>query len=94
MTKQDLYAAVARKTGAEKTATSVIIDAAIDEIVDAIAHGETITIRGLFTIAPKLRKEKVGRIIGRGKSIIIPAHYVPHAKFCKELKNAVKKNMK
>lgn len=85
MTKKDIIDEVFRKTGVTKEAIQAVIDEAIYIVADSVCNGEPIYIRGLFTIAPLKRAEKVGRNIKKKEQIVIPAHYTPHAKFSKEI---------
>ena len=91
MTKKDIIDEVFRKTGVTREAIQAVIDEAIDIVADSVCHGEPIYIRGLFTIAPLKRAEKVGRNIKKNEQIVIPAHYTPHAKFSNEICEKVKK---
>ncbi len=91
MTKKDIIDEVFRKTGVTREAIQAVIDEAIDIVADSVCNGEPIYIRGLFTIAPLKRAEKVGRNIKKNEQIVIPAHYTPHAKFSNEICEKVKK---
>lgn len=91
MTKKDIIDEVFRKTGVTREAIQAVIDESIDIVADSVCHGEPIYIRGLFTISPLKRAEKVGRNIKKNEQIVIPAHYTPHAKFSNEICEKVKK---
>lgn len=91
MTKKDIIDEVFRKTGVTREAIQAVIDEAIDIVADSVCNGEPIYIRGLFTISPLKRAKKVGRNIKKSERIIIPAHYTPHAKFSKKLRDKVRK---
>lgn len=93
MTKQEIITEVSRRTGIEQTASRVILDEAINVVRENLCKGNAIYIRGLFTLAPKKRAEKVGQNITKGTSIILPAHYAPHAKFSAELRKCMKANL-
>lgn len=90
MTKQEIIEQVAHRTGIEKTATRAIIEEAISVVSENLSSGRAIYIRGLFTLAPIIRKEKVARNITKKTSIIIPQHYAPHAKFAPIIKEKMK----
>ena len=85
MTKQEIIDAVSQRTDVEKTATRVVRDEAISVISENLCKGNAIYIRGLFTLAPKKRAEKIGQNISKKTAIILPAHYAPHAKFSKNV---------
>lgn len=91
MTKQELINTVSRRTGIEKVAVRAIIDESIATVRDSICNGEPVYIRGLFTLHNIKRAEKIGQIIAKRQSLVVPAHYTPHAKFCKELREEIKK---
>lgn len=91
MTKQDLISEVAQSTRIDKHICDSVICHAIEATRNAILRNEPIYIRGLFTVKNVVRKEKPARIISNGTAILIPSHYVPHAKFSKELKERVAK---
>lgn len=90
MRKEEIITEVSRRTGVEQRATRVVLDEAINVIKEKLCKGTPIYIRGLFTLSSKKRAEKVGRDMSRGKSVVIPAHYAPHAKFAAELREKMK----
>lgn len=85
MTKKDIIDEVSRRTGVQRNTSQAVIDEAINIITENLCGGESIYIRGLFTLAPVKRAEKIARNITKKTSIVIPAHYKPHAKFSKEI---------
>ena len=85
MKKQDIINEVCARTGIEKTPAKAIIDEAIDVIAKGICDGETIYLRGLFTLLPVKRKEKKAQNITAGKTIVLPERYVPKAKFSRSI---------
>lgn len=91
MTKKDIIEKVARKTGVSNTVAKAVIDEAIETVARWVSEGIPIYIRGLFTLSPLKRAEKVGRNIKKNERIIIPAHCTPHAKFAKDICEKVKK---
>lgn len=92
MTKKDLTDILSEKTGIQKQYVDTIVDEAFIEIAEAIKRKEEVTIRGLFTLYVKERKEKVGRDMSASKTIIIPSRLVPKAKFSKSIKEHLKNN--
>lgn len=58
---------------------SAIVDACVETMMDAIKHGEEITVRGFGTLGLKLRASRVVRHVDTGELVEVPAHYV--AKF-------------
>lgn len=53
--------------------------------------GENVYVRGFGSFITKKRAQKVGRIIKRNQSIVIPEHYIPAFKPAKTFADAVKK---
>lgn len=91
MTKQDIIENVARKTGVSNTVVKAVIDEAIETVARWVSEGLPIYIRGLFTLSSVKRARKSARNIKGCKQMSIPAHYAPHAKFSKELREKVRK---
>lgn len=91
MTKQDIINEVSQSTRIDKHICDAVICSAVNTARKAILRNEPIYIRGLFTVKNIIRRDKPARIISKGTSILIPAHYAPHAKFSKELKDRVAK---
>ncbi len=86
MTKQDLTKEVAGNTHVTAADVKEIIELAIDAIKASITKGEAVYLRGFGTFTAKHRAEKTARNIGKGTTIVIPAHSVPHFKPSKEFK--------
>lgn len=91
MTKKEIVNDVSKKTGITKEAVLAVIDEANETIADSLCKGETVFIRGLFTLSAVKRAPKHTRNIKKAETIISPAHYAPYAKFCKEIKKRVRK---
>ena len=91
MTKQDIIENVARQTGVSNAVVKAVIDEAIETVVLWISDGIPIYIRGLFSLSVVKRAKKSARNIKKCKQMSIPAHYAPHAKFSKKLREKVRK---
>lgn len=91
MIKQDLINNVSKSTGVDKDVCRMVIEESIASVRTALCNGESIYLRGLFTLKPLLRAEKKAQFIYKNQTIVVPAHYAPYAKFSKEI---VKKMMK
>ena len=89
MTKQDIIENVARKTGVSNAVVKAVIDEAIETVIHCVTDGVPVYIRGLFTLSNVKRAKKTARNITKGKQLVIPAHYAPHAKFSKKLRYKV-----
>ncbi len=89
MTKSELVAKVAEKTGLKKAQAEMCIDAAIKAIAEALTKGERTVIPGLGVFNVKERKAKKGRNLQTGEEITIPARKVVSFTAAKSLKESV-----
>jgi DNA-binding protein HU-beta len=94
MTKAEIVADIAAKTGIEKVAIQATIESFMDVIKDSLANGDNVYLRGFGSFIVKKRAEKTGRNISKNTTIIIPAHYIPSFKPAKVFMESVKKNVK
>ena len=90
MTKAEIVAQIAEKTGVEKSSTQVVVEAFMDIVKKSVAEGEPVYLRGFGSFIRKTRAEKVGRNIKEDKSIIIPEHNIPAFKPSNTFANEVK----
>jgi len=93
MTKADIVSDIAKITNQEKSQVTSTIEALFDVIKRSMAEGENIYIRGFGTFHNKKKAQKIGRIISRNTSVVIPEHYAPKFKPAKEFKQKVKVGM-
>jgi len=94
MRKADLIATISEKTGVAKVDVLVTLESFFDEVKDTLESGENIYIRGFGSFVIKKRAKKIGRNIKKGKSIVIPEHYIPSFKPAKIFVEAVRKKVK
>jgi DNA-binding protein HU-beta len=94
MTKAEIVAEIASKTGIEKVAVQATVEAFMDAVKGAMTNGENVYLRGFGSFTIKKRAKKTGRNISRNTTLIIPAHNIPAFKpaksFMSEVKNKVK----
>lgn len=90
MTKADIVSLINQRTGIEKVAVSMAVESLMETIKENMAKGENIYLRGFGTFEIIERKEKIGRNIGKGTSVVIPAHKIPKFKPSKEFKKKIK----
>lgn len=90
MTKAEIVAQIAEKTGLEKSSTQAVVEAFMDIVKKSVAEGEPVYLRGFGSFIRKTRAEKVGRNIKLDQSIVIPAHNIPAFKPSKTFANEVK----
>ena len=94
MTKAEIVAEIASKTGIEKVAVHATVEAFMDTIKNSMTNGQNVYLRGFGSFIIKKRAEKTGRNISKNTTIIIPAHYIPSFKPAKSFVNKVKNNVK
>ena len=94
MTKAEIVAQIAQKTGIEKVAIQATVEEFMSVVKEALARNENVYLRGFGSFITKKRAEKTGRNISKKTTIIIPAHYIPAFKPAKTFVNDVKKNVK
>ena len=63
----------------------IIVDTILDSMVECLAQGERIEIRGFGSFAVKHRAAREGRNPKTGETVHVPAKRIPHFKIGKEL---------
>lgn len=91
MTKTELIAAVAEKTGMTKKDTERIVNATIDSVSTSLINGEKVQLSGFGIFEVKSREARVGRNPRTKQTIQIPATRMPTFKASKVLKDAIAK---
>jgi DNA-binding protein HU-beta len=94
MTKADIVAEISEKTGVEKVAVQVTVEAFMNAIKSSLENGQNVYLRGFGSFIVKKRAEKTGRNISKNQAIIIPAHYIPAFKPAKTFTEKVKSKVK
>ncbi len=89
MNKSDLVAAVADKTGLNRTQASAAVDATIDTIVDTLKEGSEVRLVGFGTFQVVKRAAGVGRNLRTGQAIKIPPCKTPKFRAGQVLKDAI-----
>ena len=90
MTKRDLIDEVNKRfPHLSRRDSEVIINAIFDSMVDALAQGDRIEIRGFGSFGLNYRPPRVGRNPKSGEKVHVPEKYVPHFKAGKELRERV-----
>ena len=90
MTKAEIVAEIANKTGIEKSAVQNVVENFMEVVKASMAKGENVYLRGFGSFIVKMRAEKTGRNIGKNQAITIPAHKIPAFKPAKTFMNVVK----
>lgn len=94
MTKAEIVAEIANKTGIEKVAVQATVEAFMDAVKHSMINGENVYLRGFGSFVIKKRAKKTGRNISRNTTIIIPAHNIPAFKPAKSFMGDVKNKVK
>ena len=94
MTKAEIVAKIASKTGIEKVAVQATVEAMMNSIKNSLTKGENVYLRGFGSFIIKKRAKKTGRNISKNTTIVIPAHKIPAFKPAKVFAAAVKNNVK
>ena len=94
MTKAEIVADIANKTGIEKVAVQATVEAFMETLKNSMINGQNVYLRGFGSFFIKRRAEKTGRNISRNTTIIIPAHNIPAFKPAKTFVNKVKSSVK
>lgn len=90
MTKAEVIAEIAQKTGVDKSDVSSTVEAFFKVIKNSLVEGENVYVRGFGSFIIKKRARKVARIISKNKAIIIDEHYIPSFKPAKTFVEKVK----
>ena len=94
MTKADIVAEIAEKTGLEKVDVQLTVEAFMKEVKESLEGGENVYLRGFGSFIIKERAKKTGRNISKNTTIIIPAHNIPSFKPAKVFVDGVKTKVK
>lgn len=94
MTKADVIAQIAEKTGIDKADVSHSVEAFFNIVKASMASGQNIYIRGFGSFVNKKRKKKIARNISRNTAIIIDEHFIPSFKPAKIFVNKIKNSDK
>jgi DNA-binding protein HU-beta len=94
MTKAEIVAEIANKTGIEKVAVQATVEAFMETLKNSMINGQNVYLRGFGSFIIKKRAEKTGRNISKNTTIIIPSHNIPAFKPAKTFVNKVKGTVK
>jgi DNA-binding protein HU-beta len=94
MTKAEIVAEIAQKTGIEKVAIQATVEEFMNVVKESLTNGENVYLRGFGSFIIKRRAEKTGRNISKSTTIVIPAHNIPSFKPAKSFVTEVKKKVK
>ena len=90
MTKAEVIAQIADKTGIDKSDITTTVEALFKVVKDNMADGENIYVRGFGSFVNKKRAKKIARNISKNTAIVIEEHFVPSFKPSKVFVEQVK----
>jgi integration host factor subunit beta len=91
MNKLELIDVLKYETGLAKTEADAVVRIFFNEMSDALARGDRVEIRGLFSIYVKKYKAYTGRNPRSGKKVKVKTKKLPFFKTGTELKKRVDK---
>lgn len=94
MTKAEIVAEIAQKTGIEKASAQVVVEKFMEVVKTSMINGENVYLRGFGSFIIKTRAEKKARNISKKTTIVIPAHNIPAFKPSKSFSWEVKEKTK
>src|SRR5258708_38444649 len=86
MTKADLISIVADRLKITQVQSSIIVEAAVRSVVNALRNGEEVEIRGFGSFRFRNRAPRKGRNPKTGEKVDVPPKKIPYFKMGKELK--------
>ena len=90
MTKSELIERIAvRQAQLSTKDVEVAVKCVIDQMVNGLASGQRIEIRGFGSFSLHYRAARVGRNPKTGEQVQLPGKYVPHFKPGKEMRDRV-----
>ena len=90
MTKTELIAAAAKKSGLTQVAADKALNAILEVVTDALANGDKVQLTGFGTFEVREKAAREGRNPRTGETITVAASKAPAFKAGASLKKAVK----
>jgi integration host factor subunit beta len=89
MTKAELVEAVSGASRLSRKHSEVIVEAVFGSILEALARGDKVELRGFGSFRLRQRDSRRGRNPRTGAGVVVPARAVPHFKPGKELRELI-----
>jgi integration host factor subunit beta len=86
MTKAELIGIVAERLQITQVQASIIVEAALKSVVNALQSGQEVEIRGFGSFRFRSRAPRKGRNPKTGEKVEVPSKRIPYFKMGKELK--------
>lgn len=90
MTKADVIAEIAEKTGIDKADVTQTLESFFTVVKQSLTEGENIYVRGFGSFINKKRAKKVARNISKNQAMVIDEHFIPSFKPAKVFVEQVK----
>ncbi|WP_229053115.1 MULTISPECIES: HU family DNA-binding protein [Aeromicrobium] len=90
MSRSDLVAALAEKSGTTKTVADSVLSSFTDVLLEAVAAGDKVSIPGILSVERVERAARTGRNPSTGETIEIPAGFGVKVSAGSKLKAAAK----
>jgi len=90
ISRSDLVAALAEKSGTTKTVADSVLSSFTDVLLEAVAAGDKVSIPGILSVERVERAARTGRNPSTGETIEIPAGYGVKVSAGSKLKAAAK----
>lgn len=94
MTKADIVNQIAETTGLTKVETKAVVEGVFTSIMDALATGKRIELRGFGVFSVKGRKARLARNPRTGKPVPLEDRHVPIFKASPEFQERVNSEIK
>jgi DNA-binding protein HU-beta len=94
ITKADIVEIIANNIGLTKVETKAVVEGFIDTIIDTIAEGKRIELRGFGVFKHKPRKPRMARNPKTGEEVKLDKRYVPVFKVSPEFFSRVNDSIK
>ncbi len=91
MTKAEIVSQIVKNTGIDRKTASAAVEAFMTSVIDALADGENVYLRGFGSFNVKKRAQKTARNISKNTTIIIPEHNIPAFKPAKTFISTMQK---
>jgi integration host factor subunit beta len=94
MTKIELCSRISKKFNRAAVELKPLFEAFLDEILNTLAEGHRIEIRGFGCFKVKKREKRIGRNPRTGETVDIPTHLSPVFKFSKDAQKSFENKLK
>ena len=86
MTKAELVAKIASKTGSDRQTVLNVVEAFMAQVKTSLLEDENVYLRGFGSFIVKTRRKKLARNISKNTTVEIPEHKIPAFKPAQEFK--------